>query len=334
MLNNKRNESLPFTKSPKMAQKIDYPEKEYQSVIDRARLTLFNLTDIWKSKIDPNKVNKSCESIAVNRKALDVLTVWTKHRRSPSAEIGATPKKSLYIENGDGERWRLDKKACIKVAHSKTKPKSRNLFDKGKPKSMARGTAIQTRRRSYDAGLNQLSFESQCDFRFANNRQSRLSWESLIDENDNAFFKSQVNPNKSENCSKNQDSIVKARLKFKKTKTYDDLYVNVANDHKSIKVLKRQTSVLPIITINDCDHVHSNFDAHKQPDKKMTEPTDKSIKPRKKLSFREPVVLNEKVKELREKHSIKNEINPKKEEANSNESLDQVYAIECLMNNY
>lgn len=334
MLNHKHNESSAYSKSPRMARKMDYPEKEYQSVIDRARLTLFNLTDIWKSKIDANKMNKSCESIAVNRKALDVLTVWTRHRRSPSMETGTSPKptkKSLYIENSDGERWRVDNKtSMVKVSsHGKCKPKSRNHSDKGKhkpkyPIDLAKGSGIHqsARRRSYDAGLNHMSFDSKCDARHSNIRQSRLSWQSLTNDayNLNSAQKSQVDPNQTANGATNPECMVKARPKFKKTNTCDDLYANTGNE-KPIKVLKRQTSVLPIITINDCGAEHSQIDSHKKTDEKLI---DKSGKPRKKLSFREPVVLNEKVKELREKHSAQNNSDTKKEETNTNEPFDQV----------
>lgn len=326
MLNHKHNDSSVFSKTPR---KIDYPEKEYQSVIDRARLTLFNLTDIWKSKTDSNKVNKSCESIAVNRKALDVLTVWSRHRRSPSVEIGASPKsskRSLFIENGDGERWRLDNKQCVKLSHSKSKSKS----DRGKHKSkhsidsLVRGSGMQGRRRSFDGGLNHFSFDNKADFRLSSSQRGRLSsWESLIDDNGNAY-ESQLDSFKSDYATKKPSTIVKTHSKFKKTNTCDDLYVNVANKQKPFKVLKRQTSVVPIITVNDCDSEHSNKDLIKNPDDILIEPTDKSMKPRKKLSFREPIILSEKVKELREKHSEKAESNLKKEEVSSIESLDQV----------
>lgn len=334
MLNHKQNDPSPFTKSPKIRRKIDYTaDKEYHSpsVIDRARLTLFNLTDIWKSKIDSNKVNKSCDSIAANRKALDVLTLWTKHRRSPSAEPVYSKKshktRSLFIENGDDERWYSDScKTSAKLSNGKSKSKCHDV-DKGKHKhKQVKEQKMHTLRRSYDGELNQLCYDVKSEVQMPKIRHRRRSWGNLAyDPNDDQCYanKMYVSDRKREKTVENHQSIAKARLKFKKIKTCDDLYANEIVRDKPIKVLKRQTSVVPIITINDCGGGSGGGDVggcttepppaiDTKKSKCDEKPNENSggetttAKPKKKLSFREPVIFNEKLKELRAKHSAKN----------------------------
>ncbi|XP_055322277.1 capon-like protein isoform X2 [Sitodiplosis mosellana] len=347
MLNHKQNDPSPFTKSPKIRGKIvDFtsdkePYHHQPSVIDRARLTLFNLTDIWKSKIDSNKVNKSCDSIAANRKALDVLTVWTRHRRSPSAEPAYSTKshkRSLFIENGDDERWYIDSsKTYAKLANGKSKSKCHDGSDKGKNKhKQLKESKMHARRRSYDGELNQLCFDVKSGVRLPKMRHRRRSWGNLAcDPNDDQCYANKMltSDRKRDKIVENHPSISKARLKFKKIKTCDDLYANEIVREKPIKVLKRQTSVVPIITINDCGNGGGGCIAE-QPaakdtkkskcDEKANESSgEPTTKPKKKLSFREPVIFNEKLKELRAKHSAKNQSSSEDEEKIvSNESMD------------
>lgn len=342
MLNRKQNDVPTFGKSPKVRRKIDYTEREYQpSVIDRARLTLFNLTDIWKSKIDANKVNKPCDSMSANRKALDVLTVWARHRRSPSADPTLSTKshqRNVFIGNGDAEHWRNDSKSYKNIVNGKSKSKCNDVSDRGKHRHNRHHTktsdsTIYIRRRSFDAGLNELNFSDVCyESEMPKLRHRRRSWGSLEPES----FEEQCIANRTyaddrkreKTMEKTQTSVVKARLKFKKLKTCDDFYANEITKVKPIKFLKRQTSVVPIITINDCDYEQSTVvDAEKtKSDKRMAgEPTNETTKPKKKLSFREPVIFNEKLKELREKHSAQNQSNSQErddEKRISNESMD------------
>lgn len=349
MLNHKQNDSSPFTKSPKIRRKIvDFtttdkePYHHQPSVIDRARLTLFNLTDIWKSKIDSNKVNKSCDSIAANRKALDVLTVWTKNRRSPSADPAYSTKshkRNLFIENGDDERWYIDStNMYAKLTNGKSKSKCHDGgIDKGKHKhKQVKESRMHARRRSYDGELNQLCFDVKNDVQLPKMRHRRRSWDNLAyNPNDQQCYANKMltSDRKRDKIAENHPSISKARLKFKKIKTCDDLYANEIVREKPIKVLKRQTSVVPIITINDCgggggggvnggghsgggDKADSyTTEASAARDRKKSKSNDKTnessgettTKPKKKLSFREPVIFNEKLKELRTKHSLKNQ---------------------------
>lgn len=358
MLNRKQNDVPAFGKSPKVRHKIDYMEREYQpSVIDRARLTLFNLTDIWKSKIDANKVNnKSCDSMSANRKALDVLTVWARHRRSPSADPTPSTKshhsnRNLFIENGTNEYWRNsnDGKSYVKTFNGKIKSKCNDVSDRGKYRYKQRTAKTNdilsneltayTRRRSFDTGLNELNIgDTNYISEMPKLRHRRRSWGSLTPE----LFHEQCYANrtysddrKHEKAMENQTSIVKARLKFKKIKTCDDLYANEMAKKKPIKVLKRQTSVVPIITINDCDYEQSAIvnakkkSTTRHDEKSMPESmrTNETTKPRKKLSFREPVIFDEKLKELREKHAAaKNRCNSQERDdaknSISNESMD------------
>lgn len=332
MLNHK--DLSPFTKSPKIhRRKIDFTEKEYHpSVIDRARLTLFNLTDIWKSKIDSNKVNKSCDSpISANRKALDVLTVWTRHRRSPSAEptySTKSHKRSLFIENDNDEcYWHIDNKSyATKMSNGKNKSKCHDASDKGKSKhKLNKEIKLHKRRRSYDGDLNQLEYNGKNEVHLPKLRHRRRSWGNLafnIDKDPSYANKMYAMDRKREKFIENYQNIGKARLKFKKTKTCDDLYANEMVKEKPTKVLKRQTSVVPIITIDDCgdgDGKKSNAD-----EKQSDSPKETKNKPKKKLSFREPVIFNEKLKELRSKHTTKNHSSSEDDEQInvSNESMD------------
>lgn len=349
MLNRKQNDVPAFGKSPKVRRKIDYTEREYQpSVIDRARSTLFNLTDIWKSKIDANKVNnKACDSMSANRKALDVLTVWARHRRSPSADPTLFTKshhnRNLFIENGTNEYWRnsIDSSSYVKTINGINKSKSNDVSDRKKYRYrqrtaktnniMSNELTVYTRRRSFDTRLNKLNF-GEIDYisEMPTLRHRRRSWDRLTPE----VFHEQCYVNKMYSDDRehkkemdNQTCIVNARLKFKKIKTCDDLYVNEIAEKKPIKVLKRQTSVVPIITINDCDYEQSAIVDEKKLTTRQLMITNETTKPRKKLSFREPVIYDEKLKELREKHSgAKNHSNSQErddeENSISNESLD------------
>lgn len=375
-------------KSPKIQRKFDVSERECQrSVIDRARLTLLNLTDVWKSKIDTHKVHKSFDSPATaNRKALDVLTVWAKHRRSPSADpthSAVSHKRNPSIENHVNEHWRSDGKTYIKIVNAKgNKPKCSSLAT-NKPKqkckssnsinneieNLSKESHVYWRQRSYDDGLNHLNKNGMhhddndavgCHFAWPKQRQRRRSCGTLIPSEmhpDNGFFANKTycdneKPDeKSKLNSNNNASVVKARLKFKKIKTCDDLYANENVKKKSIKLLKRQTSVLPIITIDDCDtqvpadivDVAKKSNANEQQSNGRTPLPSPSPSPndctkrRKKLSFREPVIFNEKLQEIREKHSLKNRSNShtqvNDDEKNSSiESMDfsQVAPLEVL----
>lgn len=378
MLTRQKNDLSCLEKSPKIRRKFDVPERECQpSVIDRARLTLFNLTDIWKSKIDTHKVHKSCGSpVTANRKALDVLAVWSKHRRSPSAEP-ASHKRSASIENHTNEHWRSDGKTYIKILNGKSiKSKCNSLAaDKSKPTflsnsnvnkyqidDLSKESSVYWRQRSYDAGLNYVNRnDKQHDYddgtssnsALPKQRPRRRSWGALIPSEmlENRFYANKTyceNRKRGEKPKSNDNhaSVVKARLKFKKIKTCDDLYANANASKKPIKLLKRQTSVLPIITVDDCDSqpsanavgVAKKPNANEQqsdgrPPLPSPSPqpspvsTNDTIKPRKKLSFREPVIFNEKLQELREKHSIKNQStahvqSDDGEKCSSNESMD------------
>lgn len=346
MLNRKQNDVPAFGKSPKVRRKIDYNEREYQpSVIDRARLTLFNLTDIWKSKIDANKVNKPCDSMSANRKAIDVLTIWARHRRSPSAEPVHSTKshhnRNVFIENDDLAHWHNDTKSYAKNINGKNKSKCNDVSDKGKYRYkrhngksnvLSHDSAIYTYRRSYEAGLNEMNDDVSYESEIPKLRHRRRSWGSLTpDTFDEQCFanKTYADDRKRDKSMDHQTSVVKARLKFKKIKTCDDLYANEMAKEKPKKLLKRQTSVVPIITINDCDYEQSSVvevKKNKCDERKTVEATNESTKPRKKLSFREPVIFNEKLKELRENHSsTTNQSNTREqddEKSITNESMD------------
>lgn len=388
MLNRQPNDLSSFEKSPKVRRKIDFPDREYQpSVIDRARLTLFNLTDIWKSKIDTHKMQKSYDSpVTANRKALDVLTIWAKHRRSPSAEPAHSTKptkRSSFIENHVNERWRSDGKTYIKIVNTKSSKSrlSTAIPDKSKPRylssndindhgtgDVSEGISVHRRQGSYDSRLNHLNNSDihrpdnsendnhpietvSYNHTLPKQRQRRRSLGTIMPvemlDNNRCYANKMYCDNRKRGekakLADNQASVVKARLKFKKIKTCDDLYANEIVAKKPIKLLKRQTSVVPIITINDCDTQppstaggdvtvtkKSNADEQRM-DGPPPSPTPSSshntVKPRKKLSFREPVILNEKLRELREKHSTKNQSNSQVqnddgEKSSSNESMD------------
>lgn len=382
MLNRQQSELSNCEKSPKIRRKIDFPDREYQpSVIDRARLTLFNLTDLWKSKIDAHKMQKSYDSsVTANRKALDVLTIWARHRRSPSAEptqSTKSSKRSSFIENHVNERWRSDGKTYIKIVNAKSNKSNHTtaITDKSKHRYSSSNNinnhgdvpnmSVCRRQGSYDTGLNKLNtngvhrdYDSDGNKQRYNStlpkqRQRRQSLNTItptetIDNKQCYANKTYCDDRKRSEKAKtvdNQMSILKARLKFKKIKTCDDLYANETVTKKPIKLLKRQTSVVPIITINDCDSHPSSTAAgdvtmtkKSHADEQLMDgpppsptptssPSNDTAKPRKKLSFREPVVLNEKLRELREKHSTKNHSNSQVqnddgEKSSSNESMD------------
>lgn len=311
MLNQKRKEFAEFSKlHNKSDRHIDYPTKDIQpSVINRARLTLFNLTDIWKSKIEANKINKSCDSITANRKALDALNVWTRHRRLVAAEKKSTAATAYFSDENDYYE------PIASTLNRKNKHKSHydsndRTTNKQKHKRVPDDRYIQLsriyqnskiceRRKSFDAGINQFDdiddYIDDSQMELVTNRQRRRSWDHLpYDDPINNYRNGKHSMDfgkKEKSKEKHQTTVVKARMKFKKIKTSDDLYANMTLKNKPIKVLNRQSSVVPIITINDCD---------KDLDKVNERFIENKEKPRKKLSFREPVVLSEKLAKYRQ----------------------------------
>lgn len=276
------------------------------SVMDRLRLTIFNLTDIWNSKIEANKLNKSSDkTITANRKALDVLNVWTKHRRSPSTEprCQTHKEKDLYSENN-----------FKKLSNDKNKYKSHNgleMFNKQQHKhdskvssNQSKQYEIHARRRSFDFGLNQIN-DFEDSIRLTSSKRRRGSYGNLprqINIDQINVNKKHTENRKYEKMLESQQTLIKARLKFKKIRTSDDLYVDAMKKSKSSsKILNRQSSVLPIITINDfgndCDS--NNDKINRNDNNKYSEKANDIEKPRKKLSFREPVVSNDKLKKVK-----------------------------------
>lgn len=302
MLNHKQQQQHEFTDITK----VKSGKGLQSSVMDRLRLTIFNLTDIWNSKIEANKLNKSSDTtITANRKALDVLNVWTKHRRSPSTEprFQTHKEKDLYSENN-----------FKKLSNDKNKYKSHNgleKFNKQQHKHDCKVSSnqsnqyeIHARRRSFDFGLNQIN-DFEDSIRLTSSKRRRGSYGNLprqINIDQINVNKKHTENRKYDKMSESQQTLIKARLKFKKIRTSDDLYADAMKKSKSsTKILNRQSSVLPIITINDFGNdCNSNNDKiNRNDNNKYSERANDIEKPRKKLSFREPVVSNDKLKKVK-----------------------------------
>lgn len=86
-----------------------------------------------------------------------------------------------------------------------------------------------------------------------------------------------------------QETVVKARLKFQKFKANDDIVLNKTTEMIRPGILYRQNSAAPMLT-------SETIDLERKPPIQQTKKTCLTTdepKPRKKLSFREPVVSSQ-----------------------------------------
>lgn len=288
--------------------------------MDRARLTLFNITDIWKSKIKANKLEKSNDKINVNRRALNVLNVWAWPRRSPSTHQ-STPNaftqqrntNSNHEENADAKhhhhhhRQQHAGHSIIVSIENKNKTKPNNLIEKNaKHKGKhcvsdgdAKPNNMVTRRKSLELCINHMhDMEHMVPL-----HRRRGSWGSIAipkRKNLTSAIKHRTATCNGKPNSDGQSVQPKNRIKLKiKSKSRDDASIDSIKAVKSSKILKRQTSVVPIITINDFDRSCDSNSLDKIIGKKHDECENVLRKPRKKLSFREPIVSNETLQRYR-----------------------------------
>lgn len=301
------------------------------NVLDRARLTLFNITDIWKSKIHANKLDKPNDKSNANRRALNVLNVWARHRRSPTPvepPLNACSHNHQQHHNHRQHRHSRHHHAASQQMHTEIyttaseRHAARSVFvsnenktNKHKPNNntCAPKTArrknkqnvvtdyngdihdMLTRRRSFDLGVNHVQHDIDHMMPLLSSlHRRRSSCDSILS----------VQKEKHAGRTNRTNRIVQQfdGKSTGKTKSRDaDVALAEPRNSRSLRTLTRQSSILPTIRVNDFGvDCNLNIDKRMSESKNGDESDGHVRKPRKKkLSFREPVVFNEQLQQLR-----------------------------------
>lgn len=345
MLNqSQRHEHMPLPSdfSPKSQRRAELTIKHFQiGVVGRARSTLNTWADAWKSKIDHSS---KPTSPVLNRRALDVLNVWPRQKRSASAsrtqsDSPTDPNKNfLELNNNQNLRGSSctnltclnnsfdnahDKRSSFisESRNRKSQQKSTSKHSNDKENNVHlplssnfkkmcmdrfsrlrsfelddllphRKTKLGTLRRSYDENLNQ-SHDVEDIVTPTHNQQRRKSLNVSLsdDEQTRSTRRNDARKKTHGKPTELKQTVVKARLKLQKIKTSDDIVLNKSNSMTRPSILYRQSSVTPI-----SPSAHDSSDEMQSALKQQTTYGSKSsallppTKPRKKLSFREPVV--------------------------------------------
>lgn len=296
--------AVPLAMSPKSRRRAEYAVKQLQTgMMGRARSTITSLADIWKSKSDVgNKVNP-------NRRTLDVLNVWSRQRRSASATRSPddVENNKILMENNNQRNYRgtsftnlncvpdsgipngrhtmngSSKENGANKVSAAQKPKKKSIkhfpriksceFDDDLVKSDPRRSSEENR--NHSNGLSGQERRQRSWFRSSSDEDSKWSLENGKISNLKLVGK--------------QETIVKARLKFQKFKANDDIVLNKTTEMIRPGILYRQNSAAPMLTNETIDL------ERKPPIQTITKKCLKvdEPKPRKKLSFREPVVSSQ-----------------------------------------
>lgn len=288
--------TAPLSMSPKSRRRAEYTVKQIQTgMMGRARSTITSLADIWKSKVDVGNKSQS------NRRTLDVLNVWSRQRRSASATRSPTEvenNKVLMENNHRNYRGTsYTNLNCAPDSHmsnghtsngstkensaeQKAKKKDQKRFSRTKSYEFEDEIVHSDLRRSFEENLNDLNELNR------RKRRQKITFRSSSDDNQNGSFENgKVGNLKSMG---KQETVVKARLKFQKFKANDDIILNKTTEMIRPGILYRQNSAAPMLTIE-------TIDLQRKPPIQTTKNclTADEPKPRKKLSFREPVVSSQ-----------------------------------------
>lgn len=294
--------AVPLSMSPKSRRRAEYAVKQLQTgMMGRARSTITSLADIWKSKIDIGHKAPS------NRRTLDVLNVWSRQRRSASAtrspadvemnnkvlmehnhrNYRGTSYTNLNCEpevvspNGRVSNGSAKENGANRALVSqKTKKKGLKRFSRIKSHEFEDEMARSDLRRSFEENLNDLNALSRQDKR-------QKSWFRSFSEDEpiRPLENGKIGNLKSMG---KQETVVKARLKFQKIKSNDDILLNKTTEMIRPGILYRQNSAAPMLTADTIDLERKPPIQAAKNRLNIDEP-----KPRKKLSFREPVVSSQ-----------------------------------------
>lgn len=91
----------------------------------------------------------------------------------------------------------------------------------------------------------------------------------------------------------NKQTIVKARLKLQKVHANDDIILNRTTDTMRPSILQRQNSAQPLLRVESVDDNRNEKKSKTTIFKKSSTIDETAQKPRKKLSFREPIISSE-----------------------------------------
>lgn len=292
---------VPLSMSPKSRRRAEYTVKQLQTgMIGRARSTITSLADIWKSKTDVNA------KVSTNRRTLDVLNVWSRERRSASATRSPVDieNNKVLMENNH-RNYRGTSYTNLNCDPDLHVPNGRTSNGSAKENSAhARPTALKSKKK----GLQRFSRIKSCEYE---DERVKSDFRRSFEDNLNGFNE----PNRREKRPKSwfrsssdedryrtpengrignlksmgkQETVVKARLKFQKFKANDDIVLNKTTEMIRPGILYRQNSAAPMLTTETIDLERK---PPKQPSKNSL--TADEPKPRKKLSFREPVVSSQ-----------------------------------------
>lgn len=296
--------AVPLAMSPKSRRRAEYAVKHLQTgMMGRARSTITSLADIWKSKSDVGtKVNS-------NRRTLDVLSVWSRQRRSASATRSPdeVEKNKVLMENNNQRNYRGTSYTNLNCAPDSGISNGRHTLNGStKENGASKGSAAQKPKKKGIKHYPRIkSFEFDDDIVKSDFRRSSEENLNIVNElsgqerRQKSWFRSSSDDdtNRSVENGKisnlkmigNQETIVKARLKFQKFKANDDIVLNKTTEMIRPGILYRQNSAAPMLTTETIDLQRKPpIQAITKKCLKIDEP-----KPRKKLSFREPVVSNQ-----------------------------------------
>lgn len=292
--------AVPLSMSPKSRRRAEYTVKQLQTgMMGRARSTITSLADIWKSKSDVGH-----KATNTNRRTLDVLNVWSRQRRSVSAtrSTADVENNNVLMEHNHRNYRRtsytnLNCESALypdndRTSNGSTKENGTNngsAAQKAKKKGLKRFSRVKSHEFEDEIAKSDFyrSFEENSNDSNELSRRERRqkSWFRTFNEDDPdrwSFEKGKIGNLKSMG---KQETVMKARLKFQKFKANDDIILNKTTEMIRPGILYRQNSAAPMLTTE-------TIDLKRKPTTQATTNrlTIDEPKPRKKLSFREPVV--------------------------------------------
>lgn len=340
--------SEPVNLSPKSRRRAEFTIKQLQSgVVGRARSTITSITDIWKSKVD-TKGNK-ITSPAAARRTLDIMNVWSRQRRSASATRAPAAPESKNdassfrnsrsgrdefsytnvncLDGDNGPKKLTEKHHSTAEVHPRENASQLPSHQSMKNKYLSRFS----RNKSFE--IDDLWFDrksrtkpsepaewclSEGELNNLNVSKKKSAHKSLLISQSDEDVEL-VRPICRENgkvinlrATGNKQSIVKARLKFQKVKASDDIVLNRTTEPLRPRKLTRQHSEVPLLRVSSFDD--EQIERAPTIFKSSSNVDGGAQKPRKKLSFREPIICGTKGEKYRSKY--RNAAEPKPEPVN------------------
>lgn len=318
--------------SPKSRRRAEFTIKQLQNgVVGRARSTITSLTDIWKSKVDA-KANKITSPTAT-RRTLDILNVWSRQRRSASSTRTSSDfdcKNDVFAHrNGRNSRDEIgySNANCLNEMNGMKKFNEKHQFMNENTNKLPSPQRIKNKYLSRFSRNKSFEIDDLLDERKSRTKSNEMVECQLSDGDLNNLYETKrknshkllyisqsdenidfVQPKYRENgkminlrATGNTQTIVKARLKFQKVKANDDIVLNRTTELVKPKLLTRQHSAVPLLRVSSFDDKHIGRVPSIFKSSMHVDGTEEKQKPRKKLSFREPIATDAKIEKYKTK---------------------------------